>query len=684
MARAPGIVNENATARRARHADQERSGPPALGLTRPVTHAILRHRPDGSATPLVTAFIGDRLERILPAVLKPARYAGGELNAVVKDHSHCVISFAVAFPDAYEIAMSNLAVSILYHVVNSRPACVAERVFAPWPDMEAAMRAAAVPLFTLETRRPVRDFDFLGFSLATELGYTNVLNMLDLAGVPVRAADRARGGFPLVVGGGHCAFNPEPLAPFFDLFVVGEGEDVVVEILNAYAEAREAPREALLRRMARVSGVYVPALYRSEPTGSGGVRPVPDGPGVPERVTRRVVEDVDALPFPDAPIVPFLDVVHDRVALEVMRGCTRGCRFCQAGMVTRPVREKSPEVLLRQAEALLRATGHDEVSLVSLSTSDHSRVEELVGALTERHAGERVGVSLPSLRADRDCVELAQRVQTVRKSGLTFAPEAGTQRLRDVINKGVTEEDLFAAAEAAFAAGWRRIKLYFMIGLPTETDEDVTAIADLAMRVARLARRMGVRKPAVGVGVSSFVPKPHTPFQWHGQATIDEVRRKQALLARAVTDRGVELRWHDPRATRVEGVLALGDRRVAGVVWHAWRLGCRFDAWDDQLRYDAWERALDLAGVDPARVANRDRYYAEPLPWDHIDCGVSKGYLRAEDKRARRGEGTADCHYAPCTMCQACERYVLERRPRRAAAPVAAVGAADARGGGFH
>ena len=625
-------------------------------------------------------WIDEALEEILPHVTKPARYVGGELNSVIKDHAACAVRVALAFPDSYEVGMSNLAIQILYHLLNTRDDCVAERVFAPWPDMEAALRARDIPLTTLETRTPVREFDLLGFSLAFELCYPTVLNMLDLAGIPIRADDRVSGRWPLVIAGGHCALNPEPMAPFIDAFVIGEGEEVLAEIVEALKAHRQRPRIDLLRRLADIPGVYVPRFYApsyamaTDPCYAppdarygtadrrllAGTRPVE--PGIPERITRRWVADVDALPYPTSPIVPFVETVHDRISLEVMRGCTRGCRFCQAGMITRPVRERSPERLLQLSSELVRNTGHEEISLVSLSTADYSGIEGLVEELVRRHDDQRIGVSLPSLRADRDCVRLAEQIQKVRKSGLTFAPEAGTQRLRDAINKNVTEEDLFGAVESAFASGWRRVKLYFMISLPTETDEDVVGIADLATRVARLGRRMGVRGVAVGVGVSTLVPKAHTPFQWAAQDTVEEVNRKQRLLRSRIGDRGVEVRPHDARQTHVEAILSRGDRRVAEVIERVWRAGGVLEAWDEHFRYERWLQACEESGVDPHFVANRPRAFDEPLPWDHIDVGVAKGYLRAEAKRAERGVPTGDCHAGPCTFCMACGRAVTERR----------------------
>jgi radical SAM superfamily enzyme YgiQ (UPF0313 family) len=636
------------------------------------------------------AYIEDRLEEILPTVTKPGRYTGGELNSIVKDHTGVEVRYAIAFPDAYEIGMSNLALSIIYAMLNNRPDCVAERVYAPWPDMDAAMRQSGVPLFTLETRTPCADYDLWGFALSFELAYTNVLNMLDLAGVPIRSLDRDAGRadgtqWPIIFAGGHCTFNPEPMAPFVDVFVIGESESVLPQLTEAFKQNRHLSREELLLKLANVPGCYVPRFYapryeteeersrRLDAAGMGALEAAaahetmprllstdPLRPDVPGRIVRQLVWDVDSLDYPTKPIIPFVEVVHDRISLEVMRGCTRGCRFCQAGMITRPVREKSPEKLMELAAELVRNTGHEDISLVSLSTADYSRVDDVVRSLISEYAETRVGVSLPSLRADKDCVDLVQEINKVRKTGLTFAPEAGSQRMRDVTNKGVREEDLFAACEAAFQNGWQRVKLYFMISLPTETHDDVLAIGDLASKCAQIARRNGVRNPTISIGVSAFVPKPFTPFQWHGQDTVEEIAYKQTMLKRSIRDRAVAYRPNEAKSTQLEAILSLGDRRIADAIELVWRRGQFFDAWDEYLDHERWMQALADSGVDPCYFANRQKDYAETLPWDHIDCGVTKAYLRAEDKRARQAKQTPDCHTEPCTFCMACDRSYLE------------------------
>jgi len=610
------------------------------------------------------------IEHLLPNVEKPARYVGGEHNAVVKDWGRVAVKVAFAFPDVYEVGMSHLGLQILYHVVNSREDALMERVFAPWIDVEGLMRREGIPLFSLESRRAVADFDILAFTLQYELSFSNVLNMLDLAGIPVRSADRSE-GMPLVIAGGPCAFNPEPLADFLDAVFLGEAEDGFGELIEAYREARDAgaDRRGLLRALARIPGVYVPSFYRVAYDSAGRVREIaPVEPSAPEKVTKRLVDDLDRVPFPTRPVVPSMSVVHDRAVLEVFRGCSRGCRFCQAGVIYRPVRERSLERLLEQAEEILRNTGYDELSLASLSTTDYSAIRPLVERLVERYAGEKVGLSLPSTRADAFAVDLARLIQQVRKSSLTFAPEAGTQRLRDVINKQVTEDDLLAAARAAFRAGWLRLKLYFMLGLPTETLEDVEGINVLARRVLAAGEEAGVPpgRLSVTVSTSTFVPKAHTPFQWEPFTRLEEVRERQAYLKRRLKGRGLVFRWHDPETSFLEAVFARGDRRLGPALERAWRLGARMDGWREQFRPDLWRQAFEDLGLSPEEYAYRRFEYGDILPWEHLDTGVSKRFLALEHKRALAGETTADCRAGRCTGCGLCPALEVEPRlPQR-------------------
>ena len=595
----------------------------------------------------------ERLQELLGNVQKPLRYVGHEWNSITKEWAGASVRLVLAYPDLYEIGMSNLGLTILYDLVNRHDGWLAERAYAPWVDMEAAMRAAGVPLFALESRRAVADFDVVGFSLQYELNYTNVPNMLDLAGLAPLAADRPA-ALPLVIAGGSGAYNPEPLADLFDAMVIGEGEEVLPELL-AVVEAFKAEAGAggskaeLLRRLTRVEGVYVPSHYA--PQEDGRVAPLREPSlreAAPPRVRRRIARRLG--PVPTRPIVPTMQVVHDRAVVEIQRGCSRGCRFCQAGMIYRPVRQRPVGEVLDAVDAVLANTGHTEVSLLSLSSSDHSGIAEIVQGVLARHEGRRVAVSLPSLRIDSFSVQLAEMIQSTRKTGFTFAPEAGSQRLRDVINKGVTEEDLLRTAEAAFGAGWNRIKLYFMIGLPTETDDDILEMARLIRTLQALGRKVRGRTIDIGVSVSTFVPKPHTPFQWAPLAERETIARRQALLREHARGRGIHLSWSDWDGTWLEALLSRGDRRLGRVLLRAWRSGARFDAWSEHFRPDLWRQALAEEGIDDRSYTARERCVDEPLPWDVIDLGVRRAYLVREWQRAACGEVTGDCR----NECRGC------------------------------
>lgn len=603
------------------------------------------------------------LEKLLSSVQKPARYTGGEWNSTVKDWNNIDVKIAFAFPDVYEVGMSHLGLQILYHVVNRREDALMERVFSPWGDMEELLRKHNLPLYSLESRRPLGDFDIIAFTLQYEMSFTNILNMLDLAGLPLRAADRHGKDHPLVIAGGPCAFNPEPLADFIDLFVIGEGEEIIGEIIEIYKNSRGGSKDDLLRQLAGLKGIYVPSLYSVKYSPDGKVLWVEPREGAAPRVVKRVVADLDRAPFPDKPIVPYMGVVHDRIMLEVLRGCTRGCRFCQAGVIYRPVREKSPDILVRQAEELVNNTGYDEISLTSLSTADYSGVRPVVTGLLDRLSSRGVGVSLPSLRVDAFSVELAKEVQRVRRSSLTFAPEAGSQRLRDVINKGVTGENLIDAVTAAFSSGWHAVKLYFMIGLPTETDEDLDGIADLAVKVLQAGLKCNVSRGRlkVTVSASSFVPKSHTAFQWEPQDTLDELKRKQSYLKeRLKAQRKISFNWHDPRTSFLEAVLARGDRRLGAALERAWQLGARFDGWSECFRYEYWRQAFRETGLEPEFYAYRRYRYEDVLPWEHIEAGVAKKYLVREHQRAMQGLATPDCRAGKCPGCGLCPSLEVE------------------------
>lgn len=595
----------------------------------------------------------------LQHVQKPARYTGGEWNSVVKDHKDMDVTMCFGFPDVYEVAMSHLGIKILYSLLNELPYVAAERVCAPWHDMEEEMRKRNIPLYSLETKTPVKDFDFLAFTLQYEMSYTNILNMLDMGGIPFYSKDRDL-SFPLITAGGPCAYNVEPIADFVDIVNLGESEEHIVEMVELYRQEKAAGfpggKEGLLRKMAQIPGNYVPSLYEPQYTEKGdfkGMKVLAEE--APAVVQKRIIEDMDNCFYSTKPVVPYIDVVHDRAVLELFRGCTRGCRFCQAGMLYRPVRERSPEKLVQLAKEIIANTGYNEISLMSLSSADYSRLPELVDMLMEEFKDKQVSVSLPSLRIDAFSIDIAKKVQQVRKSGLTFAPEAGSQRMRDVINKGVSEEDLIAACTNAFKSGWNTVKLYFMMGLPTETDEDVAGIADLAYKVLDLHREItGKRNGKVTVSVSFFVPKSHSPYQWYGQQSVEEIHRKQQYLKTLINNRNISYHYHDGATGYMEAVFARGDRRLAKTLIEAWKLGCKFDGWTEFFSIDKWMQAFKNTGIDPDYYARRDRDFDEPLPWDHLDDTVSKKYLKQEWDRAVEATLTRDCRRLPCNGCNVC------------------------------
>ena len=597
-----------------------------------------------------------RLKRILPRVQKPSRYTGGEYNQIIKDKEAVDLRVAFCFPDTYEIGMSNLGLSILYHTMNSLDFVWCERVFAPWGDMYEEMKKAGMPLYALESGDPVSEFDAIAFSIGYEMAYTTVLDMLDMSGIPLRSEGRD-GLLPIVMAGGSACVNAEPMAPFIDLFLIGEGEEMDNDILSLLHTAKHEgwSKKEFLIKAAQIQGVYVPSLYEAAYNDDGTVKAYTPRDGAPARVLKRIVEDLDAAPYPTDPVVPSTEVVHDRVSLELFRGCVRGCRFCQAGYIYRPIRSKKPDTLIRQGIEAVQNTGHEEISLLSLSTSDYRPLSGLCDGLLEYCEPRSVGLALPSLRADNFSVEIMEKIQKVRKSGLTFAVEGGSQRLRDAINKNVTEEDVLNTCALAFSGGWNTVKLYYMLGLPTETDEDIVGIAEMSEKILHCWRvnaknkNRGVR---ITVSTSCFIPKPHSPFQWEAQITQEEYLRRVNLLRSSIKAKNVVYNWHDAETSVIEAALSRGDRRMADVIETVFRNGGRLDAWTDYFSYERWNDAFCSCGLDRDFYASRERPVEEVLPWDVIDVGVRKSLLLREKERAYRSELSPDCRKS-CSACGA-------------------------------
>lgn len=598
-----------------------------------------------------------RIESLLISVQKPASYTGGEPGSVIKNKDEVDVRFAFCFPDTYEIGMSHLGMKILYSLINSRPDSWCERVFAPQDDMERVLRTNDIPLYALESGDPLTEFDIIGFTLMYELCYTNVLNMLDMAGIPVKSKERTSLS-PLIVAGGPCACNAEPMADFIDLFMLGDGEEVMMELIDLYKQFKQknASKEEFLKEASHIKGIYVPSLYDVSYNDDGTVKQVTPLKTAPAKVEKRNVADLDNIFYPDNFVVPFTGTVFDRAVHEIFRGCIRGCRFCQAGFIYRPIREKSPETISRQSKQLCEITGYDELSLCSLSSSDYTHIKELLDKLLEWATPMKINIALPSLRIDNFDKELLDRLSSVRKSGLTFAAEAGTQRLRDVINKNITEDEILSTSRKAFEGGRTAVKLYFMLGLPTETDDDVKGIADLAQKVVNEyynnPNKPKGKSVQVSVSASNFVPKPFTPFQWEPQATADEFKSRQEYLRSCITTRKAVLSCHTTDISVLEGVMARGDRKIGAVIEEAWKNGCIFDSWDNHFDMEKWQSAFEKCGIDPAFYANRRREYDEVLPWDHLDYGINKKFLIKEAEKAKQAETTPHCRIN-CAGCGA-------------------------------
>ncbi len=598
-----------------------------------------------------------KFEELLLSVQKPGRYSGGELGSIVKDKTAVDVRFAFCFPDTYEIGMSHLGMKILYSQFNAQNDIWCERVFAPWSDFEEVMRKENIPLFALESRDPIKEFDIIGFTLQYEMSYTNVLNMLDLAGIPLKSNQRDS-LFPIIVVGGPCACNPEPLADFIDIFFLGEGEEVDLELISLYKEHKKkgSTKTEFLKDAAKIEGVYVPSLYNISYDNEGKITNIKNEPSAPSKIKKRIIKNLDNSHFPETFVVPFIEIVHDRAIGEIFRGCIRGCRFCQAGFIYRPVREKSVDTINKQTKCLCENTGYDEISLSSLSTSDYRKIEPLLNKMLDWTEKSHISLALPSLRIDNFSDELLDKISHIRKSGLTFAPEAGTQRLRDVINKNITEQEILSTCETAFNGGYTSVKLYFMIGLPTETDDDIKGIAELGQKIVDLYYSLPTKPKgksvSVSISVSTFVPKPFTPFQFEPQITEAEIRRRQELLKASITTKKISLSYHDSPTSFLEGVLARGDRRLSAVIERAWLKGCKFDSWNECFQYEKWLEAFEELELNPQFYANRQRAYSEITPWEHLDFGVTKEFLIKENEIAHEQKTTPNCR-EKCSNCGA-------------------------------